>query len=95
MGFKDKDPNHHREIPPCNISLDNKKIEQVSQFDYLGSLITSDVRSEKEIKRRIAIAKKAFETHRKTLTNKNFSIETRERFIQCYSWSTLMYSCEN
>ena len=48
----------NRNIPTCNIYLDNEKIKQVQEFEYLGSMITSDVRRDKDIRSRIAIAKK-------------------------------------
>ena len=40
-------------IPICNIELDGQQLEQVSQFDYLGSMITSDCKCDKEINRKI------------------------------------------
>ena len=45
-------------VPTCNIYLDNEKIKQVQEFEYLGSMITSNVKSDKDIKRRREIAKK-------------------------------------
>ncbi|KAI5631681.1 reverse transcriptase (RNA-dependent DNA polymerase) domain-containing protein [Phthorimaea operculella] len=42
------------------IHLNNQVIEEVKQFKYLGSLITSDSRCTPDIKARIAMAKKAF-----------------------------------
>ena len=47
-----------RNVPTCNIYLDNEKIKQVQEFEYLGSIITSDVKCDKDIKRRIAIERK-------------------------------------
>ena len=47
-------------IPICNIFLDNIQIKQVNRFVYLGSLITSDGKCDEEIKRRIGMAKDAF-----------------------------------
>ena len=40
-------------MPICNIELDGQQKEKVSQFDYLGSMITSDCKCNKEINRRI------------------------------------------
>ena len=36
-----------RNVPTCNIYLDNEKIKQVQEFEYLGSIITSDVKCER------------------------------------------------
>ena len=48
------------QIPTCNINVHGKILEQVHSFVYLGSQFTSDARCEKEIRRRIGIAKSAF-----------------------------------
>ena len=40
--------------------VDGYQIEQVSSFCYLGSMITEDGRSQKEIKCRIGMAKSKF-----------------------------------
>jgi len=41
--------------PPCNVTVNGDKLEQVDQFSYLGSLITQDSRCDKEIKRGVEI----------------------------------------
>jgi len=85
----------NRNIPTCNIYLDNEKIKQIQEFEYLGSMITSDVRCDKDIKRRIAIAKKKFMEKKSIFTNSKISIETRKRFLKCYIWSVLLYGSES
>ena len=37
--------------PKCKIEIDGIVTKQVEKFDYLGSLITSDAKSDQEIKR--------------------------------------------
>ena len=49
-----------KEIPKCSIKIDGVELEQVKQFNYLGSILTSDGRSKVEIDRRIGQAKSAF-----------------------------------
>ena len=46
--------------PRCTLNCSNTLIEQVDSLNYLGSLISSDGRSEKEIRRRIALSKSSF-----------------------------------
>lgn len=46
--------------PRVNIRIGDNDIDQVQSFTYLGHLITDDGKSEKEIYRRIAIAKGTF-----------------------------------
>ena len=62
-----------------NIAIDGQHIEQVTSFVYLGSLITEDVRSENEIKKRRMIARSTF---------------TNMRTIKCYIWPTQFYGAE-
>ena len=61
---------------------------------YLGSLITEDGRSEKEIKRRIMIARTTFTNMRTLLSCRGVNMKTRLRAIKCYIWPTLFYGAE-
>jgi len=47
-------------ITMMKICTDGKRIDQVTQFRYLGSLITEDGYCEKEIRIRIGMVKKIF-----------------------------------
>jgi len=44
----------------CNLIVNGKRLEQVKQYKYFGSIITDDRRCEKEVKSRIVVAKEAF-----------------------------------
>ena len=44
----------------CSIVLDNKILEQVDRYKYLGSWISEDARCDEEIKARIRMAKATF-----------------------------------
>ncbi len=81
-------------IPKCNITVHGKSLEQVSKFVYLGSLFTADGRCEKEVRRRIGIAKSAYRSMEKVLKSRSIDIKVRVRTMKCYVWSTLMYGCE-
>ena len=82
------------EAAKVTIKVNDKIIEQVDQFTYLGQLITTDGRSEQEIKRRIVIAKNSFAKLSNLLTNKKVDIKTRIRITRCFVWSTFLYACE-
>ena len=69
-------------------------MEQVKSFVYLGALLTEDGRSDKEVVRRISIAKRSFENMSNILTCHDLSITTKIRLTKCYIWSTLLYGCE-
>ncbi len=64
---------------------------------YLGSLITEDGRSGKEIKRRIMVARTTFTNMRTLLSCRGINLKTTLRAITCYTaciWPTLFYGAE-
>ena len=77
------------EVPKIDIRIDGKPIEQVSSFTYLGQLVTEDGRSEQEIRKRIGIAKSAFEKLSHIITNKKIQTKTRIRLARCFVWPKL------
>ena len=81
-------------IPTCQIKVHGKPLEQVNSFLYLRSVFSSDGRCEKEVKRRIGIAKTAFTSMKKVLCGRNISIPVRLRVLKCYIWSPMLYGCE-
>ena len=81
-------------VPNISISVEGKPIQQVDRKVYLGYMATEDGKCDKEIKRRIGIARTAFESMAKILTSRNISIELRSRIAKCYIWSTLLYGAE-
>ena len=80
--------------PKCKIEIDGIEIKQVEKFEYLGSLKTSDAKSDQEIKRRNGIAKTAFKSMSNVLTARKINNQTKLRLIKCYIWSTMIYGCE-
>ena len=83
-----------KETPRCHLKSAGIVIKQVEQFNYLGSMLTSDGRCETEIKRRIGIAKKSFKDLSNILANRKVSFATRKRILKPYVWSVLLYGCE-
>jgi len=45
---------------PIRIKVNGQNLEKVEEFCYLGSLVTEDGRSCREVRRRIALGKEAF-----------------------------------
>lgn len=77
-----------------HITVDNDIIKQVDSFVYLGQLLTEDAKCDKEILRRISIARGTFNKMKSTLINNHINLETRKRILKCYVWSTLFYGVE-
>ena len=80
--------------PKINISIDGQQIEQLTSFLYIGSLITEDGRSEKEIKKRIMITRTTFTNTITLLSCRGINLKTILRAISSYIWPTLFYGAE-
>ena len=74
--------------PTCNLICNGTGIEQVNSFNYMGSMLISDGRCEKEISRRIGMAKTSFK-------DRKLSIPLKVRLLKCFIWSVLLYGCES
>jgi len=72
--------------------IDQKQLENVECFKYLGSMLTNDGRCTCEIKSRIAMAKAAF--NKKTLFTSKLDLNLRKKLIKCYIWSMALYGAE-
>ena len=75
---------------PVKITIDQKQLENVEYFKYLGSILTSDGRCTCVIKCRIAMAKAAFNKKR-TLFTSTLDLELRKKLVKCYIWSITLY----
>ena len=81
-------------VPKISISVEGKPVQQVDRMMYLGYMATEDRKCDKEIKRRIGIARTAFGSMAKILASRNISFELRSCIAKCYIWSTLLYGAE-
>ena len=78
---------------PLRCVIENRILDNVSQFRYLGSMITRDAQCTKEIRERIAMAKIAFNKKRNILTGK-LNLQLRKNLMKCYIWSVALYGAE-
>ena len=84
---------HTRKPSPVKIIIDQKQLENVESFKYLGSILTNDGRCTCEIKCSIAMAKAAFNKKR-TLFTSTLDLELRKKLVKCYVWSIALYGAE-
>ena len=77
-----------------NININGEKLEEVTCYQYLGSLVTSDGRCNTEIKSRIGKAKTQFGKLKTLLCNTKINMNVRKRMLQCYVWPVLLYGAE-
>ena len=80
-----------RERPRCRLKIGEFEIKQVGKYNYLGSIITEDGTCDTEIRRRIGIAKEAFQKLSDILCDRKLSMETKKRVLECYVKTTVVY----
>jgi len=85
---------YQRRTPlPVKIMRDQKQLDNVESFKYLGSILTNDGRCTCEIKCTISMAKAAFNKKR-TLFTSTLDLELRKKLVKCYVWSIALYGAE-
>ena len=83
-------------VPNISIIVEGKPIQQVNRMVYLGYMATADRKCGKEIKRRLGVARTAFESMSKILTSRNINIELRSciakmlYLVNTFIWSRNM-----
>jgi hypothetical protein len=82
-----------RQPSPVKMMIDQKQLENVEYFKYLGGILTNDGRCTCEIKCRVAVAKAAFNKKR-TLFTRTLDLELRKKLVKCYVWSIASYGAE-
>jgi hypothetical protein len=70
--------------------IDQKQLDNVESFKYLGSNLTNYGRYTCEIKCRIAMAKAAF-NKKMALFASTSDMELRKKLVKCYIWSIALY----
>jgi hypothetical protein len=73
--------------------IDQKHLENVESFKYLGSVLTNDGVYTCEIKSRIALTKVAFNNKWALFTSK-MDLEMKKKLVKCYIWSIALYVAE-
>ena len=66
------------------IIMNEETLEEVDEFTYLGSIITKDGRSKREIRSRIRQAKIAFNKKKRLFISNNIELCTRKRLLKAY-----------
>ncbi|KAI8513606.1 hypothetical protein Bbelb_079300 [Branchiostoma belcheri] len=72
-----------------------ESVEVVQCFTYLGSLITSDCKSDQDVKRRLGIASAAFANLSRVWRSKHLSRTTKLRTYNTLVLSVLLYGAES
>jgi hypothetical protein len=78
---------------PVKIMIEQKQLENVESFKYLGSMLTNDGRCTCEIKSRISMAKAAFNKKRALFTS-TLDLKLRKTLVKCYICSVALYGAQ-
>ena len=77
-----------------DIKIEGETLEQVTEFTYLGAVITEDGRSTKDIKRRIGLAAAMFGTMNKIWRSNNITTATKVKLYGTFVIPVMMYGSE-
>ena len=77
-----------------DIKIEGESLEQIKQFEYLGTQVTEDAKSEVDLNSRIGAAKTKFSMMSTILTSKQLSIALKVRVLGCYVFSVFSYGSE-
>ena len=80
------------QLTPLNV--ENKEIEQVKSFKYLGSIINLDNTMEEEIKARIASGNKVYFANKKIFQSRLISKRAKLKLYYLVIRQIVTYSCE-
>ena len=73
-----------RESPACALKIGYITIKQVQKFNYLGSLLPESGKCDEESKKKIGMAKDAFQKFQKIVKNSMLSLDIRKHILDCY-----------
>ena len=82
-----------RQPSPATITIDQKQLENVKCFIYLGSMLTDGGMCTCETKSKIVMAKAAFNKKKNYFTSK-LDLNLRKKLLRCYVCSMALYDAE-
>ena len=81
-------------IEDDRVHVKGRVLERVSKYNYLGCELNEQWDRSFEIRRRIEIARSAFNRMKAILCSGKLGIEIRTRVLRCYVFSVLLYGVE-
>src|SRR6218665_3981224 len=79
----------------CNIILNGSRLEQVSTFQYLGSMIAEDAECSKEIRGKLARGQSAETGMKQIWKSHGIKLTTKVRLMKALVWPVATYGCES
>ena len=80
--------------PTDPLMVDGKEVEQITQFNFLGALITTDGSCKQEIRRRLTMARSAMANLSTIWADRGVTKATKVRLVRALVFPIATYSCE-
>ena len=81
--------------PITSWEIDGETVETVSDFNFLGSKITSDGDCSHEIKRRLLLGRKLMTNLDSILKSRDITLPTKVHLVKAMVFPVVMYGCES
>ena len=81
--------------PITSWQTDGETMETVTDFIFLGSIITADGDCSHEIKRRLLLVIKAMTNLDSILKSRDITLPTKVRLVKAMVFPVVMYGCES
>ena len=77
------------------MEIDGETVETVSDFIFLGSIITADGDFSQEIKRHLLLARKVMTNLDSIFKSRDITLPTKVHLVKAMVFPVVMYGCEN
>ena len=81
--------------PITSRQIDGETVETVSDFIFMGSIITADGDCSHEIKRHLFLGRKVMTNLDSILKSRGITLPTKVRLVKAMVFPVLMYGCES
>ena len=81
--------------PITSWQIDGEIVETVSDFSFLGSIITTDGDCSHEIKRHLLLGRKVMTNLDSILKSKDITLPTKVHLVKAMVFPVVMYGCES
>ena len=82
-------------VPITSWQIDGETVETVSDFIFLGSIITADVDCSHEIKRRLLFGRKVMTNLDSIFESRDITLPTEVHLVKAMVFLLVMYGCES
>ena len=82
-------------VPIISWQIEGEKVEEVADFIFLGSKVTTDGDYSHEIKRCLLLGKKTMTNLDSTLKSRDITLPTKIHIVKAMFFPVVMYRCQS